>query len=60
MGGEALAQVAQRSGGTPSLEAPNVRLDRLCVSDGAVGVLVRCRGVGPDGLQGSLSILRIL
>ena len=33
-----------------STETPKVRLDGALSSDGAVGVSVHCRGVGPDGL----------
>jgi len=33
-----------------SLEAFKVRLDGALSADGAVGVPVQCRGVGPDGL----------
>jgi len=34
----------------PSLQTAKVRLDKALSTDGAVAVLVHCRGVGPDGL----------
>ena len=40
-GSEALAQVAQRGGGAPSLQTPKVRLDGALSTDGAVGVPVQ-------------------
>ena len=42
-GGEALAQVAQRGGGAPSLQTAKVRLDGALSTDGAVGVPVQYR-----------------
>ena len=43
-----------------SLEAFKVRLDGALSADGAVGVTVQCRGVGPDGLCRSLPTQTIL
>jgi len=40
--------------GAPSLETAKVRLKGLCAPDGAVGVTVHFRGVGPRGLYGFL------
>ena len=45
-----MAQVAQRGGGTPSLQTFKVRLDGAVSTDGAVGVPVQCRKVEPDNL----------
>mgnify|MGYP001852968260 CR=1 FL=1 len=42
-GVEALPQVAQSGGGTPSLETAKVRLDEALSTDGAVAVPVQCR-----------------
>ena len=60
LSGEAVAQVAQRGGHAPSLQTAKVKLDGAVSTDGAVGVPVQCRGVGPDGLEGSLPTLRVL
>ena len=38
-----LANVAQRDGGAPSLQTPNVKLDGALSTDGAGGVPVHCR-----------------
>ena len=51
-----IRRVKQRNGlprgvvNAPSLETFQVRLDEALSTDGAVGVPVHCRGVGPDGL----------
>jgi len=42
-GGEAVAQVAQRGGGAPSLQTAKVRLDGALSPAGAVAVPVHCR-----------------
>ena len=42
-GGEAVAQVAQRGGGAPSLQTAKVRLDGALSTAGAVAVPVHCR-----------------
>jgi len=41
-----VAQVAQRGGGTPSLQTAKVRLDGALSTAGAVAVPVHCRGIG--------------
>lgn len=43
--GEALAQVAQKGGGSPSLETFKIRLGEVLSADGAVGVPVHCRAL---------------
>ena len=43
--GEAVAQVARRGGGAPSLQTAKVRLDGAVSTDGAVGIPVHCRGL---------------
>ena len=43
--GEAVAQVARRGGGAPSLQTAKVRLDGAVSTDVAVGVPVHCRGL---------------
>ena len=55
-----MAQVAQKGGGSPSLETFKVRLGRVLSTDGAMGVPVHCRRVGLGGLKGSLQIQTIL
>ena len=49
-GGEEVAQVAQRGGGSPVLGDIQGEVGGALSTDGAVGVPVHCRGVGPDGL----------
>jgi len=46
--------------GAPSLQTAKVRQDGAVSADVAVGVPVQCRGVGPDGLEGSLPTPRVL
>ena len=57
--GNALERAAQRGGGAPSVQTAKVRGWALS-ADGAVGVPVHCRAVGPDGLEGSLPTQTIL
>ena len=45
LAGEAVAWVAQRGGGAPSLQTAKVRLDGTVSTDGAVGVPMHCRGL---------------
>jgi len=50
--GEAVAQVARRGGGAPSLQTAKVRLDGAVSTDGAVGVPVHCRGLDWMAFEG--------
>ena len=64
LAGEAVAWVAQRGGGAPSLHSPTVRAGGAPSTDGAVGVPAYCR-VGtqpykvPSNSNGSVLIYRL-
>jgi len=61
MGGEALELVVQRCGGCPIPGDNQGQAGRGCEKpDLAVGLLVHCRGVGPDDHCGSLPTQIIL
>jgi len=53
-----VAQVAQKGGGSPSLETFKVRLGRVLSTDGAMGVPVCCRALDKMAFKSPFQLKR--